>query len=54
LLTLLGVFALLASACSSQPSNSGTANTEPLVKTEPAKAPSDKGDNVVTAATSRL
>ena len=48
LLTLLGVFALLASACSSQPGNSGTANTEPLVKTEPAKAPSDKGDNVVT------
>jgi len=48
LLTLLGVFALLVSACSSQPGNGGTANSEPLVKTEPAKAPSDAGDGVVT------
>lgn len=47
-LVTLGVFALLASACGSQPGNSGTANSEPLVKTEPAKAPSDKGDQVVT------
>ncbi len=35
-------------ACSSEPSNKGTANSEPLVKTEPAKPPSDKGDTVVT------
>ena len=38
---------LLGAACSTQP-NSGTANNEPLVKTEPAKPPSDKGDQVVT------
>lgn len=48
LLTTLGVFALLASACGTEPGNSGTANSEPLVKTEPAKAPSDAGDRVVT------
>nr|MBA3766519.1 hypothetical protein [Acidobacteriota bacterium] len=48
LLTTLGVFALLASACGTQSGNSGTANSEPLVKTEPAKPPSDKGDQVVT------
>jgi len=38
----------LGAACSNGPSNTGTANSEPLVKTEPAKAPSDKGDAVVT------
>ncbi|MBA3242811.1 MAG: DUF4142 domain-containing protein [Acidobacteria bacterium] len=47
-LTTLGVFALLASACGSEPGASGTANSEPIVKTEPAKAPSDAGDRVVT------
>lgn len=47
-LTTLGVCALLASGCGTEPSNSGTANSEPLVKTEPAKPPSDKGDQVVT------
>lgn len=44
----LGVLALLASACGSEPGKSGTANSEPIVKTEPAKPPSDKGDSVVT------
>jgi len=46
----LGVSALLllASACGSEPGKSGTANSEPIVKTEPAKAPSDAGDRVVT------
>lgn len=47
-MVVLGVFALLASACGSEPGKSGTANSEPLVKTEPAKAASDKGDQVVT------
>ena len=37
---------LLGTACSTQPG--GTANNEPIVKTEPAKPPSDKGDQVVT------
>lgn len=46
-MAMLGVFTFLASACSSQPGG-GTANNEPLVKTEPAKAASDKGDSVVT------
>ena len=35
-------------ACSNQPANKGTANTEPLVKTEPAKPPGDAGDTVAT------
>lgn len=38
---------LLVTACSNQPSDS-TANSAPIVKTEPAKAPSDKGDSIVT------
>ncbi|MGI8788775.1 MAG: DUF4142 domain-containing protein [Pyrinomonadaceae bacterium] len=37
-----------AISCSKEPGNTGTANSEPLVKTEPAKPPSDKGDAVVT------
>lgn len=37
---------LLGAACSSE--SGGTANNEPIVKTEPAKPPSDKGDQVVT------
>lgn len=38
------------SACGTQPGGGvgGTANSAPIVKTEPAKAPSDKGDQVVT------
>ncbi len=42
-----GLLAALATACSSQPGDS-TANSAPLVQTEPAKAPSDSGDKVVT------
>lgn len=37
-----------AASCANQPADRGTANTEPLVKTEPAKPPSDQGDAVVT------
>ncbi len=39
---------LSAASCGTPPGSSGTANSEPLVKTEPAKPPSDKGDQVVT------
>lgn len=39
----------LATACSGPPGNTGTANSEPLVKTEPAEPPpSDKGDSIAT------
>lgn len=43
---LVGTFGVFTLACGGQPG--GTANSEPLVKTEPAKAASDKGDQVVT------
>ena len=43
----IGISVMLGSACSTQPGG-GTANNEPIVKTEPAKPPSDKGDQVVT------
>ncbi len=46
LLTAIGI-SVLGAACSNQPSDS-TANSAPVVKTEPAQAPSDKGDQVVT------
>jgi putative membrane protein len=48
LLLSLGILLAFGAACSSEPGNKGTANSEPLVKTEPAKPPSDKGDAVVT------
>lgn len=47
LLLPVAVFLALGAACSNQP-NKGTANSEPIVKTEPAKPASDKGDAVVT------
>ena len=48
-LAALGVAVSLGAACRTQPAGGGgTANSEPLVKAEPAKAPSDKGDTVVT------
>ena len=43
ILTAFGVV-----SCANEPANKGTANSEPLVKTEPAKPPSDMGDTVVT------
>jgi len=43
----IGVLTALGAACANEPGK-GTANSEPLVKTEPAKPPSDKGDAVVT------
>ena len=48
LLSVSILLALGAAACSNEPGNKGTANSEPLVKTDPAKPPSDKGDMVVT------
>ncbi|MBA2334209.1 MAG: DUF4142 domain-containing protein [Acidobacteriota bacterium] len=44
----VGIFTALGTACGESPGNKGTANSEPLVKTEPAKPASDKGDTVVT------
>ena len=43
----IGVLTALGAACANEPGK-GTANSDPLVKTEPAKPPSDKGDMVVT------
>ncbi len=47
---LFSVAALTAfgGSCAKEPSNKGTANSEPIIKSEPAKPPSDKGDAVVT------
>jgi hypothetical protein len=53
LATILGMFGSLATACADQ-AGSSTANNAPIVKTEPAKPASDKGDQVVRAATSIL
>ena len=44
----VGILAIIGSACANESSNTGTANSEPLVKTASAKPPSDKGDAVVT------
>lgn len=48
LLLSVGILTMLWTACTAQPGNKGTANSEPIVKNEPAKPPSDKGDAVVT------
>ncbi len=49
LLVSICILAAFAAACTGdQPKNMGTANSEPIVKTEPAEAPSDKGDIVAT------
>ena len=48
LLISISILLALGAACSNEPGNKGTANSEPLVKTDPAKPPSDKGDTVVT------
>ncbi len=46
-LAILSVAISLGVACKPQP-GSDTANSKPIVKTEPAKPPSDRGDQVVT------
>lgn len=48
LLLSAGIFTAFSAACTTSPSNNGTANSAPIVKTEPAKPASDKGDQVVT------
>ncbi len=44
----VGLLAAFALACSSSQPGDSTANSAPLVKSEPAQAPSDSGDQVVT------
>lgn len=46
-LATFGVAISLGAACEPRP-GSDTANSEPIVKTEPPKPPSDRGDQVVT------
>ncbi len=48
LLLSVGILLALGAACSNESGNKRTANSEPIVKTEPAKPASDKGDMVVT------
>jgi len=48
LLSSVGILALIGASCANEPSNKGTANSVPIIKTEPAKPASDKGDSVVT------
>jgi len=51
LLLSVGILLALGAACSSTsapPGNNSTANSAPIVKTDPAKPASDKGDSVVT------
>lgn len=48
LLLAVGLLTAFGAACAKDSSNKGTANSEPIVKTEPAKPMSDKGDAVVT------
>ncbi len=47
-LLTVGLTTALALACSSSQPGDSTANSAPLVKSEPAQAPSDSGDKVVT------
>ncbi|MEJ7862018.1 MAG: DUF4142 domain-containing protein [Pyrinomonadaceae bacterium] len=47
LLTSVAVLTALGTACSNEPGKE-TANSAPVIKSEPAKPPSDKGDSVVT------
>ncbi len=49
LLLAASILATLGAACGGESGNRGTANSEPLVKTEPAKPPTDKSDTVVTS-----
>jgi putative membrane protein len=46
----VGILTAIGAACtaSSPPGNNSTANSAPIIQTDPAKPPSDKGDAVVT------
>ncbi|MEJ7624397.1 MAG: DUF4142 domain-containing protein [Pyrinomonadaceae bacterium] len=48
LLSSVGILALMGVSCANEPGNKSTANSAPIIKTEPAKPASDKGDSVVT------
>lgn len=48
LLSSVGILAAMGASCANDPSNKSTANSAPIIKTEPAKPTSDKGDSVVT------
>ncbi len=56
LLVSVCILTALGAACTNAPGNrnTGTANSEPLIKTEPAKPPSDKGDTVATGGATSL
>ena len=54
LLVFVCILNALGAACTNAPGNKGTANSEPLVKTESAKLPSDKGDTVATGGATAL
>ena len=55
LLVSVCILAALAASCTGdQPKNTGTANSEPIIKTDPPKAPSDKGDDVATGGATGL
>ena len=44
----IGILAAFGAACSNEPGQKETANSAPIIKSEPAKPASDKGDAVVT------
>ncbi len=48
LLFSVAVLSAFGASCAKESGNKETANSAPIVKTEPAKPPSDKGDGVVT------
>ena len=48
LLISVSILLAIGAACSNEPGNNGTANSEPLVRTDPAKPASDQGDAVIT------
>ena len=50
------ILTAFGAACTNSdlPKNTGTANSEPIIKTDPPKAPSDKGDTVATGGATGL
>ena len=48
ILLSVSILTALGAGCTATPSNNGTANSAPVIKTEPAKPASDQGDQVVT------
>ncbi len=48
LLMSVVILTIIGAACSNEPGQKETANSAPIIKSEPAKPASDKGDSVVT------